>query len=153
MSKRFGKARPCKECNKLRKACKDCGKCSEDCRCADPLMLTELVLNVEGFYDVQLQADDGMALAPDTESFALVVRHRKSGQSVTLSGLEIEQLEALALAVSKQRAAGDVRDAVTTEYLRSLLVRDLKTVLRELPAERLQEIKSIVSECLSGRGG
>jgi hypothetical protein len=152
LGQRFGKAIPCKDCNLLRKACKDCGKCSEHCLCAVPLMLTELLLNVEGFYDVQLQADDGMAVAPDTESFALVVRHRKSGQSVTLSGLELEQLESVALVVSKQRAAGDLRRDVTEENLRSLPVQSLKYVLRELPVERLHEIERIVGECLRRQG-
>ena len=42
-----------------------------------------------------------------------------------MSGLEIEQLEVVALAVSKQRAAGDLREGVTKENLRSLPVQSL----------------------------
>lgn len=151
LDKRFVKTGPCDECNLRRKKCKDCGNCSEHCRCSDSVMLNELALDIVGFYDVRLRPDNENAGPHEQESFTLRFRHRRSGQSVTLEGLEIEQLEEVALTVTRQRFAGELRRALTEEYLRSLPVQDLKYVLRDLPPERLREITQVTSDCLERR--
>lgn len=132
----------------IARKCRECGKCDEHCRCADPVpLMKDILINLEECFDIQLQISEETA-PHEYDKLSLIFRQRRSGQSLTLKGLNAEQLEAVALAFSKQPSAGDMRHSITEENLKSLSVQSLGLVLQEMPAERLREIIQAAEKCL-----